>query len=293
MVPNALQRYRSSSKTVPSSLKTFLSKSSANLFAYRIEKTSKKPGNYGVYLGEFECPPTPHQIRLLAEWDLLIVDPSQAGVIGALSSGLHAVSPQVLVRIDAEYVASRSSEHPIVSITQWITRLVKLSAKMTGHQPRFSGVVISRWDECLTVALLEELIGFVNSIGFSIYLEAANTRFLSEPRLAELGEVTGLVIRNGTISFNGEERDAFEMSEMRPTIKAFVSQACLRNFVVLLWETLDDEASPLNAVVKRSYQWSRFYSALPWIGNTSALKTAEFSLLQKEPLGGFDWLKEL
>ncbi|KAH9222558.1 glycosyltransferase family 4 protein [Leptodontidium sp. 2 PMI_412] len=287
------KKHQLTSKRVPSSLKRFLSKSSMNLFAYRIEKISKKPGNFGVYLGEFECPPTPSQIRLLAEWDLLIVDPSQAGVAEAISSGFYAVSPQILARLDVEHVASRSSEHPIISITQWVARLIKFSAKMTGHQPRFSGVVINHWEDCLTVALLEEFILFNDSIGLSVYLEASDTRFLLEPRLAELNEVTGLVIRNGTISLNGEERDAFQMSEMRPTIKAFVSQACLRNFVVLLWETLDDDASPLNAVIKRSYQWSRFYSALPWIGTTSALRTAESALLQNEPLGAFDWLKEL
>jgi len=287
------QRHRSSSKRVPSSLKRFLLKSSANLFAYRIETTTKKPGSYGVYLGEFESPLTSAQIQLLAEWDLLIVDPSQAGVAEAISSGLHAVSPQVLARLDVEYVASRSSEHPIVSITQWVTRLIKLSAKMTGHQSRFSGLVISHWEDHLTPGLAKEFIIFSSSLGLSIYLETSQPRFLSEPRLAEMNEVTGLVIRNGTISFSGEERDAFQMVEMRPTIKAFVSQACLRTFVVLLWETLDENASPLNAVVKRSYQWSRFYSALPWIGKTSALKSAELAIQQSEPLGAFDWLKEL
>lgn len=270
-----------------------MSRSAAKLSAYRIEKILKKPGNYGIYLGEFESPPTRHQVQLLAEWDLLIVDPSQAGIVEAISSGLFAVSPQVLARIDVHYVSSRSSEHSIVSITQWVARLIKVSTKITGHQHSFTGIVISNWEKCLTVALLKEFILFVDSIGLCIYLEASNPQFLPDPSLAELGEVTGLVIRNGTIAPNGEERDAFKMAELRPTIKAFVSQACLRSFMVLLWETLDEDASPLNAVIKRSYQWSRFYSALPWIGTTSALKSAESAIFQKEPLGAFDWLKEL
>ncbi|KAL2067476.1 hypothetical protein VTL71DRAFT_1901 [Oculimacula yallundae] len=287
------KNHRSSSKRVPSSLKKFLLKSSTKLSTYRIETRPVRAGNFGVYLGELESPPTPHQIRLLAEWDLLIVDPSQVGVADAISLGTYTISAQVLARIDVRDVASRSSDHPIVSITQWVTRLIKLSAKMTGHQSRFTGLVIAHWEESLTVALLEEFIRFNGSIGLSIYLESSNPQYLSEPRLAEMPEVTGLVIRNGTISYDGEERDAFQMSEMRPTIKAFVSQACLRKFVVLLWETLDDNASPLNAVIKRSYQWSRFYSALPWIGKASALHSAELALLQNEPLGAFDWLKEL
>ncbi len=176
---------------------------------------------------------------------------------------------------------------------KWVARLIKVSTKITGHQHPFTGIVVSNWENCLTAALLQEFILFADSIGLCIYLEASNPQFLSEPRLAELEEVTGLVIRNGTIAPNGEERDAFKMAEMRPTIKAFVSQACLRDFVVLLWETLEEDASPLNAVIKRSYQWSRFYSALPWIGTRSALESAESAIFQKEPLGAFDWLKEL
>ncbi|KUJ20420.1 glycosyltransferase family 4 protein [Mollisia scopiformis] len=283
---------RVGSKQVPNDVRRYLSQSSADLSPYSIEKTTKRPNSYGVYLGAFETPPTSEQVRLLAEWDLLVFDPSQAGVLEAMSSGIYAISPQTIARLDVRHIA-RGSIHPISSIVQWIGRHVKVSAKITGHQHCFTGVLVSAWEEVITVPVLKAFIIFASGLGFTVYLEVSAPQFLVEPKLAELEEVTGLVLRNGTISANGEERDAFQMSQMRTTIKAFISQACLRSFVVLLWETLEDDASPLNAVMRRSYQWSSFYSALPWIGTKSALTSAELSLVQEEPLAAFDWLKEL
>lgn len=243
-------------------------------------------------MGAFETPPTREQIRILAEWDLLVFDPSQSGVLEAMSSGLYTVSQQTIARLDVRHV-SRGSKHPISSMVQWIARYIKLSAKITGCQHCFTGVLVGTWEEDIVVPELKAFIIFASALGFAVYLEVSAPQFLVDPKLAELGEVTGLVLRNGTISTNGEERDAFQMSQMRPTIKAFVSQACLRSFVVLLWETLEDDAKPLNAVMRRSYEWSKFYSALSWIGTRSALLSAELSLVQQEPLGAFDWLKEL
>lgn len=209
-----------------------------------------------------------------------------------MSAGIYAVSQQTIARLDVRHV-SRGSKHPVSSIVQWAGRYIKHSAKITGHQHCFTGVLISDWEDVITCPELRAFIIFASGLGFSVYLEVSAPKFLVDPSLTELGDVTGLVLRNGTISSSGEERDAFQMSQMRTTIKAFVSQACLRSFVVLLWETLEDDAKPLNAVMRRSYQWSKFYSALSWIGTKSALISAELSLVQKEPLGAFDWLKEL
>ena len=252
----------------------------------------KKPGSYGIYLGGFENPPTEHQIRLLAEWELLIVDPAQQGIMDAMLSGLYRISPQVLARLDVEVVVNESPRKPIISATEWLGRLLESSNDLSRRRCIFTGIVISGWESSFSVPLLTEFVRLISSLGLSVYLEARPPKFLLDPKLAELDEITGVVLCNGTIGENGEERDAFQMAEMRPTIKAFVSQACLRSFVVLLCETLDDEAEPLNAVIKRCYQWSRFYSAVPWIGGVSALYSAKLSLQQNEPLGAFDWLKE-
>lgn len=238
-------------------------------------------------------PPTRHQIRLLTQWDLLIFDPSQTGIVEVMSSGIYQVSSQVLARIDVEQAIGQSSRPSIICLVEWITKHMEFSVKVTGSYYCFTGVVISNWDDRLQTPVLAEFVRFISSLGLSIYLEVSAPHFLHDTSLAELEEVTGLVLRNGTINTNGEERDAFQMADMRQTIKAFVSQACLRSFVVLLWETLDDDVRPLNAIVKRTHQWSRFYSALPWIGSLSALTSAEISFCHAEPLGAFDWLKEL
>ena len=240
-------------------------------------------------------PPTRQQTRILAQWDLLIFDPSQAGIVEVMSSGIYPVPSQALARIDVDYVAGCSTRRAniIIALVEWITKYMEFSAKVTGHHYCFTGVVISNWTDRVTSSVLAEFIRFVSSLGLSVYLEVSPPNFLEDANLAELEDVTGLVICNGTLNSNGEERDAFQMAAMRPTIKAFVSQACLRSFVVLLWETLDDDVEPLNAIIKRTYQWSRFYSAIPWIGSVSSLISAELSHRNEEPLGAFDWLKEL
>lgn len=230
---------------------------------------------------------------MLSQWDLLVFDPLQRGVVEAMLSGLYTLPAQALARIDVELAAGEISEKPIASVTEWLIRLMGACKVISSHQNIVTGILIANWERHMNVPIIKEFIYLVNSLGLSAYLEASAPLFLSDPRLAELNEVRGLVIRNGTISKNGEERDAFQMAEMRPTIKAFVSQACVRSFVVMLWETIDDNAVPSNAIIKRCYQWSRFYSALPWIGSTSALTSAELSLYQREPFGAFDWLKEL
>ncbi|TVY84657.1 hypothetical protein LSUE1_G001270 [Lachnellula suecica] len=284
---------RSTPNSVSSSVKAYISQASTDLSYCRIEQTETKPGSYGIYLGDFSTPPTPHQAQLLAKWDLLIFDPAQAGVVEAMLSGIYPLPPQSLARLDVDRTAGSTSQKPVFLVIEWIHWLMEVCKVISSQQNIITGILISNWENHFTPPLLKETIFFINSLGFSVYLEASAPKFLLDTKLAELKEVTGIVIRNGTISANGEERDAFQMAEMRPTIKAFVSQACLRSFVVLLWETFEGDARPLNAVVKRSYQWARFYSALPWIGARSALTSAELSLHQEEPLGAFDWLKEL
>ncbi|CAG8982809.1 hypothetical protein HYALB_00001090 [Hymenoscyphus albidus] len=286
-------QHRTISKKAPASVRTYISHAAQNLSHCKIETTEKKPCSYGIYLGAFECPPTEAQEKLLSHWDLLVFDPLQPGIVEAMLSRLYAIPPQALARIDVESMAIGGPENTIVSVTVWLIRLMEACKVASSHRNIVTGVLIANWDEYLSIPLITHFIYLLHSLGLSVYLEVSAPLFLSDPGIAELDEIRGLVIRNGTISKFGEERDAFQMAQMRPTIKAFVSQACLRSFVVMLWETIDDNVIPSNAIVKRCYQWSRFYSALPWIGSAAALTSAELSIHQTEPLGAFDWLKEL
>ncbi|QSZ30095.1 hypothetical protein DSL72_004615 [Monilinia vaccinii-corymbosi] len=294
---SSIKRYRnwkSARNAVPASIKKYLAKTLAELSHYKVVGVEKKPESFGVYLGKLNETPTRDELLLLAQWDVLVVDAFQENIIQVLSSGLYHKPPVVLARLDLSVIVPKQCKQStaIEGAIDWITRLLALSAA-AGGDCCFSGILISNWNDHLPIPFLIEFIRFIHKIGFQTYLETSSPGFLRDPKVAELDEVAGLVIRNGTISSNGDERDAFQMQEMRPTIKAFVSQACLRPFVVCLWEMLDDDVNPTNAVVRRSYQWSKFYSALsPWIGSRSDLTLATHSIEQKEPLGAFSWLKE-
>ncbi|POS88089.1 hypothetical protein EPUL_000337 [Erysiphe pulchra] len=266
---------------------------SSDFCQFHTKKPKEKPKNFGVFLGGFESPPTIYEEQILSKWDLLIIDPTAPGVLEAISSGFYAVSPQILARLDLRLTTNQSTLMQVVTVTEWIIKNISVLDKSANYQMCFTGVCICNWVNSCSTSFLKEFIYFLSTLGFLVYLEIADPKFLCEPELIELQEVNGLIIRNGTILRNGEERNAFQMEKLRSTIKGFTSEACLRSFVVLLWETMDDGAQPSNAVIKRSYQWSRFYNAVPWIGTRSALKTAGLSFTQKEPLGAFEWLKRI
>ncbi|ATZ45868.1 hypothetical protein BCIN_01g05710 [Botrytis cinerea B05.10] len=290
----AYRKWKSAKQSVPASIKKYLVKTLSELSHYKVVAVEKKPESFGVYLGGFNHTPTSEDLQVLAQWDLLVVDAFQENVIHVLSSGLYYKPPQVLARLDISLVVPQQCKGSaaLEGAIAWVTKLLA-SSTASGSDCRFSGILISNWYDQLPSPMLIEFITFIHKLGFQTYLETSSPGFLRDPKLAELNEVAGLIIRNGTISSNGDERDAFQMQEMRPTIKAFVSQACLRPFVVCLWETLDDGVNPANAIVRRSYQWSKFYSALsPWIGSNSDLTSTSHGIDQKEPLGAFSWLKE-
>ncbi|KAM3074372.1 hypothetical protein ACMFMG_002820 [Clarireedia jacksonii] len=281
---------KAAEKPVSSGIKKYLAKE-IDQHPHKVVVATKKPESFGVHLGPFTQTPTPNELNLLARWDLLVVDAWQQNVINVLACGLYNIPTYVLARLDVGNDIKPGHENPIVAAVEWITKLMDAS-KNSGDTCCFTGILLANWAERLSNPLVIELIIFAHKLGFSIYLETSSPGFLSNPKLAELPEVDGLVIRNGTISPDGEERDAFQMAEMRPTIKAFVSQACLRRFSICLWETLDDDAAPLNAVIRRTYQWSKFYNALPFITYASELRSLASDTEQKEPLGAFSWLKE-
>lgn len=99
-------------------------------------------------------------------------------------------------------------------------------------------------------------------------------------------------MRNATILPNGEKRDYFQQKTLQKTVKAFVGEACLRDFVVATWETHEDDIAPSNAVVRRALQWCNFYSVIPWIGSERALVDASINSKVAEPLSAFSWLKD-
>lgn len=159
------------------------------------------------------------------------------------------------------------------------------------HGKSFSGVLFSNWENKFPRAVWIKLLEVIESFKLAIYLETGPPDFLKDNSHLQINAVSGLVIRNASILPNGEKRDYFKMTNMQPAIKAFVSEACIRNFVVMIWETIEDNALLSNAVIRRSLQWCNFYSAVCWVSRRSALYDASLSTKTVEPLSAFGWLK--
>ena len=243
----------------------------------------QKPSSFGVYLGSFNQHLTPSQERLSHQWDLLIVDPLQSGVSDAISKHNRG---QVLGRIDLANLVS--SQAPTVTAVEKIEEII--ATKIDGTS--FSGVLFANWEDTFRPSIQKALFGAIKDLGLSVYLETQPPHFLKNRKALQSGAVSGLVVRNASIMPRGEKRDYFQMKELQSTIKAFVSESCMRDFVVMAWETFDDDVTPSNAVVRRTLQWCNFYSAITWIGTESALRNADANTTTLEPLPAFGWLKE-
>ncbi|KAJ5930600.1 Glycosyl transferase family 1 [Penicillium verhagenii] len=242
-----------------------------------------KPSSFGVYLGSFDDPLTCSQDKLLRQWDILVLDPFQNGVARALHSDIKTY---VLGRLDFAQLFSHQDDATVM-----IEKLrTVLNSKFTNTS--FAGVLFSNWEGVFPLFTEKKLFQIIDRLGLAVYLETQAPGFLKNRNFLQNEAVSGLVIRNASILPQGEKRDYFQMTELQPTIKACVSEACTRNFVVLVWETVSDDAVLSNAVVRRSLQWSNFYSAISWIGSESALQNSESNVPIVEPLSAFGWLKE-
>lgn len=249
----------------------------------RSRPSQQKPSSFGVYLGSFGSDLTPAQERLLTQWDILIVDPLQSGVVDAISQRDRM---QVLGRVDLARLVSL--EAPKVTIIEKIEEVIVRHFNGTA----FAGILLANWDEPLSPSIQKALFEAIQTMGLLVYLETGPPHFLKNRKALQSSAVSGLVIRNASIMPRGEKRDYFQMTELQPTIKAFVSESCMRDFVVMAWETVDDDVTPSNAIVRRTLQWCNFYSTITWIGPEAALQNAEVNEPLIEPLPAFGWLKE-
>ncbi|PYI19709.1 glycosyl transferase [Aspergillus violaceofuscus CBS 115571] len=244
--------------------------------------SKQKPSSVGVYLGSFTSPLTETYRQLLERWDLIIVDPLKPGVASGLAQvpGKHFVG-----RLDLTLLLSQETTS---------TAIEKIGNVLAGsfRESVFSGVLLANWEDKFTSTVLARLCETINNLGLAVYLETAPPKFLQDRDVLQTTAISGLVIKNASILPDGQKRDYFQLEKLHPTIKAFVSEACMRDFLVIAWETIDDTASLSNAVIQRSMQWCNFYSAIPWIGRASALENAALNVKIMEPLSSFGWLKD-
>lgn len=249
-----------------------------------------------MFLGAFSNPPTASQRQLVSQWDLLILDPAQAGVKDVISS--QHLSTHIVGRLDVNMTVRRdtkSSNNGIVPSLDRVVRAFMATFKrpQDTHSP-FSGVLLADWQAHFRPVIFNELIRFIRGTGFAVYLEISDPDFIPEKqsRAIDMGLISGVVCRNGTILPSGESRNYFQMGDERPALRALAAHQSMTPSIVMMWEIFDENVD--HAVIKRSFDWCRFNSVISWIGPRAALTDAEVaatSTVTGEPLGALMWLK--
>lgn len=163
-------------------------------------------------------------------------------------------------------------------------------------QSPFTGVLMANWQTHFPPVIFNELIKYMEGLGLAVYLEISPPAFLAqrECRGINMENVRGIICRNGTILPNGKRRNFFQMADMRPALRALAAQSWTNGSVVMMWDTVDDDVDLEHAVVKRSFTWCKFSSAISYIGPRAALTDAEIAatkVVSEEPLGALMWLK--
>jgi hypothetical protein len=253
-----------------------------------------------VFLGSISSIPTVAEKRLLSQWDILVVDPLQDGVLSGLAS-CPPTSAHVLARLDVSglvKVAPTLRKDDVmrnldIVIETANTRLSHADGKSTP----FTAILLANFNRYFQPAVLNELSRVIRDIGLDIWLELSYPDYLTEDeaRAIDFTLFHGFVYRNGMMRPDGDRQNYFQMSAMRGVMRAVTSQRVGQNPPKVMWETVDDDADTEYAVVARTYKLCTYYGALCWIGHANALTDAEVAekrTLATEPLGALMWLKD-
>ena len=260
---------------------------------------AEEPESFGVFLGSFAHPPTVFQTRLLSQWDVIVLDPLQDGVLDALST-CQPTSKHILGRVDVrtlvESDSSSNSDEVIRSLGVVAQTLATYFKNEQGGQSPFTGVVLANCQSHFQPVVLNEIAKYINGIGLDLWLEMSPPAYLTERQCCEINMefIRGIVCRNGTIRPDGDRQNYFQMTEMRTAMRAMAAQRVRHGPPIMMWETIDDGVELQYAVVQRSFNWCRYNSVLCWIGPTAALTDAEVAAAQtvaNKPLGALMWLK--
>ncbi|CZT05212.1 related to glycosyl transferase [Rhynchosporium agropyri] len=260
---------------------------------------SKRPTSLGIYLGTFESPISDAQCKRLSERDMIILNPLQSYIPRVLAelSRREKVPRRVIGRLDLANVLTdaapsrQSSKYVLSCLDRTMSMIITAFRNSEGGKNDFTGILLAGW-EIFPIPVFHELCAVISTFGLEIYVETSAPDFLADGSALACSSISGLIIRNALVLPDGERRDCFDMEPLRTTAKSFVSQSCVRDFTVFVWETLDDDVVLPNAVLKRTFAWCNFYSVVSWIGSQSALMNATLDVVQMEPLSAFAWLKE-
>ena len=274
-------------------IRQYLQEHAGDLSLFTESRIEGKPKSFGVYFGCVSNPMSEDEKRVLEQWDMLVVDPFQKGVTEGLCS--LVIRPRyILARLDIAKILEGVVDEKVTKVKAIVKELRRLqpSLETSCQWSPYNGIVLANWDSCISPETVNELIGFVNSVNLNVYNEIAAPRDLDKSNTISFSLLAGVIFVNGSILRDGSRRDYMQLLPMKPALEAATGQSCLREFAILMYEPIDDDAALSNAVVKRSFTWCSYYGALPWIGRVSAVTNARKNFPTEAPDGAFDWIKK-
>ncbi|OJJ07409.1 hypothetical protein ASPVEDRAFT_46734 [Aspergillus versicolor CBS 583.65] len=266
---------------------------------YSPSATVREPKSFGVYLGSFDSPPTADQTRILSQWETVVLDPFQHGVLDSLA-GVTAPT-HTLARLDvASHIQiGQNSRHDeaICALSGLTSALTTRLRRPQDAHSLFNGVLLSEFDRYFQPVVMNEVVKFINGLGLDVWLEVSPPDYLPERTCREIDmeRVRGVVYRNGTILANGDRRNYFDMEKMRTVMRVVAAQKPIGESTLAMWETVDDGVELQHNVLHRSYKWCNYNSAMSWIGSESALTDAAIAARKTvvhEPIGALMWMKD-
>ncbi|KAF2126988.1 glycosyltransferase family 4 protein [Dothidotthia symphoricarpi CBS 119687] len=287
--------------TVPKPVARYLARLRSSAKPLTVAKiSSEELKSFGVYLGSFSTPATPAQTRLLSQWDVVVLNPLEAGVANAVSSCAYT-SPHVLGRVDIDSLLKSEqgsgSQDTIRSIRTLDETITMHFRNGGGNESPFTAVLLANFSDHFSAPVLNQLVSYINALGLNVWLELAPPAYLSDAqcRAINMKAIRGVVYRNGTIRPDGDWQNFHHMEAMRTAMRAVAAQRVVGGPPMVLWETIDDGVKHQYAVVQRTFNWCRYTSALCWIGSRSALFNAEAAsseTINDKPLGSMMWMKD-
>ncbi|KAJ5908940.1 hypothetical protein N7495_001622 [Penicillium taxi] len=257
-----------------------------------------EPKAFGVYLGSFASPPNSDQTRLLSQWDLVVLDPLQHGVLDALTrktAGAHTVARLDIRKLVATDSGSQRDE-VIRAISVLTSTMLSYLKRPQDSQSPFSGVLLADCSSHLQPVVLNEVVKFINGLGLDVWMEFGPIEFLEEKQCREIDwlPIRGVIYRNGTVRTDGDRCNFFQQEKMRTVMRVAAAQKPIGTSTVAMWDTVDDGIELGHDVLHRSYKWCNYMSAMSWIAPKAALTDAVAATAKtviSEPIGALMWMK--
>jgi len=239
-------------------------------------------------------PATEEEAQILSQWDAIVLDYAKPGVMEAVNDDRIQLGPSMIARLDLLQVLTSMPANTEIDLSRAVyvvSKILQQKLRQPNQRRYFTGILVAGWRERLPTPLLNGIAKLLVAHGLDVFLEVGPPDFLDGVEKLDIGLFSGMIVRNGAIMPSGERRDYFDMEKMKTTTKAFVSQACQRPFVTMMWDTIDDEVDLSHAVVRRAHMWCNYHGAVPYFTRIRALTSVYDVRSCQEPLAAFQWLK--